>query len=112
MNKLPKSKIGDLRVWWIPQIGARIPRFEVPVDSVAEGVLVMDALAQYDLFQLKYKIKPDYCNAGGLVVCVPGVDDDGKPTGKVDWEDWYDEKTGMDPAEWVEHQKQNTREPS
>ncbi|MBK7380618.1 MAG: hypothetical protein IPJ03_16805 [Ignavibacteriales bacterium] len=30
--------------------------------------MTLDCLAQYDLYQLKNKIKPDFCNAGGLEV--------------------------------------------
>ena len=32
---------------------------------MAAAKLLVNALAEYDLFQLKNKIKPDYCNAGG-----------------------------------------------
>jgi hypothetical protein len=88
-------KKGDLRVWWIPQVPGKA--FNVDVASVAEGVKVMDTLADYDLFQLKNRIKPDYCNAGGLNVYV-GPDsesDDG-------WESWEDPETGEDdPREFL-----------
>lgn len=83
----------QLKVWWIPQIpGAR---FEVPVATVAEGVKLMDVLAKYDAFQFEHRIKPDYCNAGGLMM----IDSDGE------WGDWYDEETGEDdPEEWLRAQ--------
>ena len=55
-----------LRVWWIPQVGAGSEAFYVPVKSVEEGKRVMDMLAAYDAFQLQNRIKPDYCNTGGL----------------------------------------------
>lgn len=38
----------------------------------------MDILVAYDLFQLKNKIKPDFCNTGGLQMLVDG-----------EWEDWH-----------------------
>ena len=53
-----------LRVWWIPQVP--MTTFYVEVDSVSEGVKIMDVLADYDRFQFENKVKPDYCNAGGL----------------------------------------------
>lgn len=53
-----------LRVWWIPQVPGEA--FYMPVDNVVEGKLLLDTLAQYDLFQYDNRIKPDYANAGGL----------------------------------------------
>ena len=47
----------------------------------------MDILADYDLFQLENRIKPDYSNASFLEVW----DED-----EQDWIDWYDEETGID----------------
>ena len=68
MNLEPptKPKTGSLKVWWIPQVPMKA--FEVNVANVVEGKLLLDALAEYDLFQFKSKVKPDYSNAGGLVV--------------------------------------------
>lgn len=82
-------KAGDLQVWWIPQVPGK--PFTVDVVSVAEGVKVMDILADYDRFQYENRIKPDYANAGGLnrYVGLDGESDDG-------WESWEDEETGED----------------
>lgn len=55
-----------LRVWWIPQVP--MTSFRVNVENLREAKLLLDTLAQYDLFQLKHNVKPDYCNAGGLEV--------------------------------------------
>ena len=76
-----------LRIWWIPQIGANIPRFIVEVNDLAQAKLLLDTLAVYDIFQLENNIKPDFANAGGLEVWNENDND---------WEDWYDEETGMD----------------
>ncbi len=61
----------------------------------------MNVLANYDLFQLENSIKPDYSNVGGLEVrrvCDP----DACTCRCCEWEDWYDEETGIDdPFEWV-----------
>jgi len=85
-NNEPKE--GDLKVWWIPQIPGK--PFEVPVESVAEAQKLLDVLAKYDIFQYENKVKPDYCNAGGLVVYemerVDGMDHRG------DWVDWTNEE--------------------
>jgi hypothetical protein len=91
-----KKTAGDLQVWWVPQVPMNA--FEVDVSSVAEGVKVMNVLADYDFFQFENNIKPDYCNAGGLSRwCADGGD------GVPGWEDWYDEETGEDdPAAWIE----------
>jgi hypothetical protein len=74
----PPSKPGDLSIWWIPQIPGKPFRF--PVGTPKEGKLLLDCLAQYDLFQLANNIKPDYCNCGGLSVWNDN-----------EWEDWQDE---------------------
>ena len=76
----------QLRVWWCPQIPCKA--FHWPVTSLVEGRMLLDALAQYDLFQLEHNIKPDFCNAGGLQVFDPEDDHDG-PNGS--WSDWYDD---------------------
>ena len=89
-------KPGDLQVWWIPQVPGK--PFEVPVQSVQEGVKIMDVLADYDQFQLDNNIKPDYANVGGIRVW---CEDDGE--GEPGWNDWFDEETGIDdPREWLE----------
>lgn len=82
--------MADLRVFWIPQIP--MEPFFVPVKSVREGVLILDTLAKYDMFQFESKIRPDYCNTGGLEMLENG-----------EWTDWYDDETNEDdPKEWLE----------
>jgi hypothetical protein len=76
------AKQGDLRVWWIPQVPMQA--FYVPVADLAQATLILDMLAQYDLFQFKHRVKPDYSNAGGLQM----FDESGE------WTDWYDEDSG------------------
>ena len=75
----------QLKVWWVPQIPMR-NRFEVAVASVEEGAKLLMTIANYDIFQFENRIKPDYCNAGGLMQ----LDDDGE------WTDWCDDETGED----------------
>jgi hypothetical protein len=96
---MTEHKQGDLQVWWIPQVPMK--PFLVPVSSVAEGVKILDTLAAYDQFQYENRVKPDYCNAGGLSLWNEDPDDD-EMTG---WVDWYDEETGEDdPREWLRAQ--------
>lgn len=76
-NKTPSE--GDLRVWWIPQIQMMTP-FYVRVSSPLEAKKLIDALGQYDAFQFEHKVKPDYCNTGGLEVFADG-----------EWVDWESE---------------------
>ena len=83
---MAKPNKGALRVWWIPQVPGR--QFLVDVASVDEAIKVLDILARYDLFQLKHRIKGDFCNAGGLE-CY-SQDGDGN------WCDWYDPESGDD----------------
>lgn len=54
----------ELRVWWIPQIPMEPFAFNVP--SLQTGIVLLEALAQYDQFQLEHNTKPDYCSIGGM----------------------------------------------
>ena len=98
--------VGDLQLWWIPQVPMN--PFTVDVDTVEEAVKILQVLAHYDLFQLDNNIKPDYSNAGGLCIW---CEDDG--SGKPGWQDWYDDETGLDdPIIWLaEQREQMTKEP-
>ena len=79
--KTPKPKKDDMRIWWIPQIPGL--EFHVSVSTPSEAKKIINVLADYDIFQFENKIKPDYCNAGGLEVFQSGQ-----------WLEWYDDKTG------------------
>ena len=57
-------ELGCYKVWHIPQVPGE--PFYVPVPDVSTAIIVLRALAEYDLFQLKHHIKPDYCNTQGL----------------------------------------------
>ena len=88
-----------LRVWWIPQVP--MPAFHVEVGSVEEGVKIMDVLADYDLFQFNNRVKPDYCNTGGLQEFCESDKTD-SPEGS--WVDWWDEEYSTDnPQEYLEY---------
>lgn len=84
-------KDGDLRVWWIPQIPMKA--FHVPVKTADEAKLLLRTLADYDLFQYENRIKPDYCNTGGLEVF--------EAEGWMEWEndDFDDIRAEMDADE-------------
>jgi hypothetical protein len=81
------SKNDDLKVWWCPQIPC--PSFDVEVSSLNEAGIVLDVLGRYDAFQLENNIKPDYCNAGGLVVFEDG-----------EWVDWEHPETFQSFDDW------------
>jgi len=73
-----------LRVWWIPQVGMDT-QFHISVTSIEEAKLILRTLADYDLFQFENRVKPDYCNTGGLEVFEDG-----------EWCEWSDPETGDD----------------
>ena len=85
MSKMQVWWIPKMPVWWIPQ--APMKPFTVDISSVEEGAKILDVLADYDKFQFENKLKPDYCNAGGIRVW-DEVDNE--------WADWFDEETGED----------------
>lgn len=80
-------KLGDLRVWHVPQVPGK--PFHISVPSVAVAKLVTNILAEYDLFQFENNIKPDYSNASGLEV----FERDGKASR---WCEWHDPETDDD----------------
>jgi hypothetical protein len=84
-------KEGQLQVWWIPQVP--MTPFAVHVLNIAEAILVLKTLANYDAFQFEQNVKPDYCNAGGLNVWEGG-----------EWVDWYDDD-GDDIGAYVSGEK-------
>lgn len=85
-----------LQVWWIPQVPMK--SFNVPVESVSEGVKILEVLANYDLFQYENDIKGDYSNVGGLQMWDTNIDEEGN----AGWIDWYDEESGEDdPEAWL-----------
>lgn len=71
------------RIWWIPQVPGK--PFHRNVKDPKQALFLLEALAEYDKFQLDNNIKPDYCNMGGLEVF---ADDE--------WTEWYDEDEGYD----------------
>jgi hypothetical protein len=73
-----EPKLGDLKVWWIPQVPGK--PFEVPVATIDEAKKLLDVLAKYDAFQFEQKVKPDYSNVGGLMIFEDG-----------EWTDWSDD---------------------
>lgn len=90
-------KHGDLRIWWIPQVPGM--SFYANVESLMEGARLLNTLAEYDRFQYEHKIKPDYCNAGGLQEYRPDLVQD---KGESPWCDWYDDETGDNLEEFLE----------
>lgn len=96
MTNQNTPKVGDLRVWHVPQVPC--DAFYVSVASPIEAKLVMLTLAQYDLFQLEKSIKPDFCNAQGLEVYEADAGE-----GKPDWCEWYSEDgDDIDSCEFLE----------
>ena len=83
------NTVGDMKVWWIPQIPCKA--FEIPVSGPEEAKKLLDVLARYDAFQFEQGVRDYYSNAGGLVV----FDEDG------DWVDWVDEETGHEIDDWL-----------
>ena len=67
------------RVWWIPQVP--MEAFTADVDTLAEARTLVRVLADYDRFQYEHRVKPDYCNVGGIMTWDGDLGD---------WCDWCD----------------------
>jgi len=78
VNKPKEIKEKQLRVWHIPQVPMHA--FYIYVSSIKEAKLILNTLATYDLFQLEYKIKPDYSNVSGLEIFE-----------NEEWSEWYND---------------------
>lgn len=70
-----------LRIWHNCQVGS-VNNFYVDVDSVEQAWKILNTLWNYDLFQYKNNVKPDYCNMSGFEY----YDEEEK-----DWCEWYDD---------------------
>ena len=70
-DKLRAAQEGDLRIWWIPQVGMDTT-FYVSVETREQGEWLQDVLTDYDEFQFENKVKPDYCNVGGMQIFEDG----------------------------------------
>ncbi len=88
------KKNKKLRVWWTPQVGVGIPLFYKNVDTLKEGVMLVEALVDYDRYEYDNNIKNDYSNAGGI-----------EQFGHKGWEGWdiEDKELGYfyDPEEYM-----------
>ena len=74
-----------LRIAHYPQIPCT--PFYVEVAGLNDARRMMQTLAEYDLFQLTHRIKPDFCNMQTLEM-YDGV--------AGEWVAWVDEETGID----------------
>lgn len=74
-----------LRVCHFPQIPHK--PFVVEVEDLCQAKFLSDVLANYDLFQYKNKIKPDYAN----MTIVEMWDEE-----EEEWISWFDKETGID----------------
>lgn len=88
---MEEIKDGQLKVWWTPQVPMK--SFNVFVKDIYEAKKIIDVLADYDMFQYKNNIKPDYCSTGGLAVWDDILEPD--ESGEK-WTDWHDEETDYD----------------
>lgn len=59
-------KEGDLRLWYIPQVGVGVPAYTQPIPDLKTGQAILDAIYQVALFELEHHVKPDYANMGGI----------------------------------------------
>lgn len=74
-----------LRVVHFPQVPCK--PFIVEVRDLREAKLIYDVLADYDEFQYKNRIKPDYSNA----TVIEEFDEE-----SGEWISWYDDETDTD----------------
>lgn len=90
-----ENNMTKLRVWHNCQVGA-VENFYVEVESIEQAWKIINTLWNYDLFQYKNNVKPDYCNASGLEY----FDEE-----EQEWCEWYDDD-GLDIKEHFEESEE------
>lgn len=82
------SNVGDLRVWYIPQVPMKpyevdVPRRSSTNDStyLEQAAFVLEAIVGLSIFEFENRVKPDYSDAVGIS-CFDGEE----------WEDLDDEE--------------------
>lgn len=62
----PDDGVNKFKAWYIPQVPMKA--FEVECATAAEAERVLDLITDFSIFEFDNKVKPDYCDAGGVVV--------------------------------------------
>lgn len=83
-----------IRVCHFPQVPCE--PFIVEVENLGEAKIIKDLLSEYDSFQFKNKIKPDYCNA----TVIEEFDKE-----ENEWLSWGDSDMGVE--EYLEYIRNN-----
>lgn len=87
----------DLQLWFIPQIGG--PTFTHRISDGKEGVYLIDAISQYDLYCHRNNLRPDFANAGGINRYELDPNEEKKT---FTWFTYYDDETGEEPEDMYE----------
>jgi len=57
--------MAKFKAWYVPQVPMKA--FEVKCASAAEAHGALNLLTDFSIFEFENKVKPDYCDAGGVV---------------------------------------------
>jgi len=52
------------KAWYIPQVPMK--PFEVERPTAVEAQAALDLITDFSIFEFENKVKPDYCDAGGV----------------------------------------------
>lgn len=83
---------GDMRIWYLHQVGIGGKRFLKKVDSVKQAAEELSSIYALALFLEEENFIPDYCNMGGLEVWKKNED------GEFEWCEYTDDE-GCDISE-------------
>lgn len=83
---------GDLRLWYLHQVGSGNDILRKKVKSIDEALLLLPTIYELMLFLEEASYIPDFCNAGGLEVAE--LDENGG----IEWREWINE-AGLDISE-------------
>ena len=83
-----------LRVAFHPQLGGRNIRFLTYTETLPEAVAILNAIADYDNYLVKTKLRPDHSNAGYIEELENG-----------EWLSWEGPDGEDDPEEYLRTNK-------
>lgn len=81
-----KPSVGDLRIWYMHQVGSGMKVYHEKVSTPNEGHLKLQSIYNACLHMFENGAIPDYANMGGLEIYTGPLEDEDL---EYDWLDWY-----------------------
>jgi hypothetical protein len=60
----PVDMAKRFKAWYIPQVPMK--PFEIEASTAAKAQTILNIIINFSIFEFENKVKPDYCDAGGV----------------------------------------------